>query len=251
VREGLRVRDLSNEEGNKLLKIVRRSSGSVVTWRRAQMVLLSAQHMDVAAIAKVAFTSPDRVREVINNFNDDSFEPLYPRYAGGHRPKFTLGERRQVKKVALSRPVDHGLPFSTWSLTKLAEFLVAEGVVEDISHEGLRLLWREEGVSFQAIKTFKQSKDPHFEEKKNRVLELYDIADGKAEPAPGDPEVVICMDEFGPLNIMPRPGKHWAVPSYAPRAPSGGGAGPPITAPRASVTSSPPWTCKPTSSMDM
>ncbi|HXR21284.1 MAG TPA: hypothetical protein VN786_01900 [Acidimicrobiales bacterium] len=45
VREGLRVRELSNEEGNELLRIVRRSSGSVVTWRRAQMVLLSAQGM--------------------------------------------------------------------------------------------------------------------------------------------------------------------------------------------------------------
>jgi hypothetical protein len=113
VREGLYVRELSNEEGNKLLRIVRRSSGSVVTWRRAQMVLLSAQRMDVAAIAKVAVTSADRVREVVNNFNADGFESFYPRYSGGHPPKFTLGERRQVKKVALSRPVDHGLPFST------------------------------------------------------------------------------------------------------------------------------------------
>jgi transposase len=211
VRESLYVRELSNVEGNKLLRIVRRSSGSVVTWRRAQMVLLSAQHMDVAGITKVAFTSADRVREVINNFNADGFESLYPRYSGGHPPKFTLGERRQVKKVALSRPVDHGLPFSTWSLAKLAEFLVAEGVVEDISHEGLRLLLREEGVSFQAIKTFKQSNDPHFEAKKNRVLELYEIADGKVFAGEADPDVVICMDEFGPLGIMPRPGKQWAA----------------------------------------
>jgi hypothetical protein len=35
-------------------------AGRVVTWRRAQMVLLSAQGMDVPAIAKVAFTSEDR-----------------------------------------------------------------------------------------------------------------------------------------------------------------------------------------------
>ena len=218
MREGLRVRELSNEEGNKLLRTVRRSSGSVVTWRRAQMVLLSAQGMDVAQMAKVAFTSPDRVREVINNFNDDGFESLYPRYAGGRPPKFTLGERRQVKKVALSRPGDHDLPFSTWSLPKLAEFLVAEGVVEDISHEGLRRLLNEEGVSFQAIKTFKQSADPDYEAKKNRVLELYDIADGKAEPEQDDPEVVICMDEFGPLNIMPRPGHQWAAGARLRRA---------------------------------
>jgi hypothetical protein len=42
------------------VQIVRRDSGSVVTWRRAQIVLLSAQGMDVAAIAKVVFTSEDR-----------------------------------------------------------------------------------------------------------------------------------------------------------------------------------------------
>jgi len=210
MRERLRVRELVNDEGNRLLRIVRRSSGSVVTWRRAQMVLLSAQGMDVAQIAKAAFTSADRVREVVNNFNDDGFDSLYPRYAGGRPPTFTLPERQQIKKVALSRPVDHGLPFSTWSLTKLAEFLVAEGVVDDISHEGLRAVLKDEGVSFQVIKTWKQSNDPDFEAKKNRVLELYDIADGKAQPGDDDPTVVICMDEFGPLNLLPRPGKQWA-----------------------------------------
>ena len=209
-REGLRVRDVSEEEGNRLLRIVRRSAGSVVTWRRAQMVLLSVQGMDVTGIAKVTFTSPDRVREVINNFNDDGFDSLYPKYGGGRPPTFTLPQRQQIKKIALSRPADHGLPFSTWSLTKLAEFLVAEGVVDDISHEGLRVLLRTEEVSFQAIKTFKQSTDPDYEAKKNRVLELYDIAEGKAEPGEGDPTVVFSVDEFGPLNLLPRAGKQWA-----------------------------------------
>ena len=82
---------------------VRRGSGSVVIWRRAQMVLLSAQGMDVAAIAKVAFTSEDRVRDVIRNFNADGFDSLYPKYRGGRAPKFTLGQRRAIKKIAKSR----------------------------------------------------------------------------------------------------------------------------------------------------
>nr|WP_307721024.1 hypothetical protein [Streptomyces rishiriensis] len=37
------------------------------------MVLLSAQGMPVARIAEVSFTSPDRVRDVIHNFNADGF----------------------------------------------------------------------------------------------------------------------------------------------------------------------------------
>ena len=210
-RVRVRVREISNEEGNRLLRIVRRSSGSVVTWRRAQMVLLSAQGMDVPQIAKVAFTSMDRVREVIHNFNDDGFDSLYPRYAGGRPPTFTLPQRQEIKKIALGRPVDHGLPFSTWSLAKLADYLVAEGVVDDISHEGLRALLREEGVSFQALKTWKTSNDPDFEAKKNRILELYAIADGTRKPKRGDPTVVICVDEFGPLNLQPHPGKQWGA----------------------------------------
>src|SRR3954470_12342797 len=92
------VREISNDEGNKQLRIVRRSSGSVVTWRRAQMVLLSAQGMDVPMIAKVTFTSPDRVRDVLHNFNADGFDSLRPKYAGGRPPKFDVAQRAQSRR---------------------------------------------------------------------------------------------------------------------------------------------------------
>jgi transposase len=213
VRDRLRVREIDDDEGRRLVRIVRRGSGSVVTWRRAQMVLLSAQGMDVAAIARVAFTSDDRVRDVIRNFNTDGFGSLYPRYRGGRPSRFTLPQRREVKKIAKARPADYDLPFSAWSLSKLAEFLVAEGVVDDISHEGLRMLLREEGVTFQRLKTWKTSKDPHYAAKKARVERLYAIADGEVTPGPGEPEVIFCMDEFGPLNLQPRPGRQWAAVS--------------------------------------
>jgi transposase len=62
------------------------------------MVLLSAQGMDAAAIAKVAFTSEDRVRDVIRNFNADGFGSLYPKYKGGRPPKFSLPQRRRSRR---------------------------------------------------------------------------------------------------------------------------------------------------------
>jgi hypothetical protein len=40
--------------------------------------------------------------------------------------KFTLGQRREIKKIAKSKPGGHDRPFSAWSLSKLAEFPVAE-----------------------------------------------------------------------------------------------------------------------------
>jgi hypothetical protein len=53
-------------------------------------------------------------------------------------------------------------------------------------------------VSWQATKTWKASNDPDFVEKIDRVLDLYDHP-----PAEGR---VICVDEFGPLNLLPRAG---------------------------------------------
>ena len=67
--------------------------------------------------------SEDRVRDVIRNFNADGFDSLYPRYKDGYPLKFTLGQRREI---AMSKPAERDLPFFARSLSKLAEFLVAE-----------------------------------------------------------------------------------------------------------------------------
>ena len=76
------------------------------------------------------------------------------------------------------------------------------------------------------MKTWKSSADPEYAAKKARIDQLYAIADGETAPAaggaeavsasagaadgPGDPEIVFCLDEFGPLNLQPRPGHQWA-----------------------------------------
>ncbi|BCL28485.1 hypothetical protein GCM10017557_33440 [Streptomyces aurantiacus] len=106
--------------------------------------------MPVARIAEVSFTSDDRARDMIRNFNMNGFDSLCPKYSGGRPQMFTLPERREIKKLAKSKPTEHDLPFSTWSLTNPADFLVTEGVVDDSSHESLRISLRKEGISFQS-----------------------------------------------------------------------------------------------------
>jgi transposase len=92
------------------LRILRCRIGSGVTWRRAQMVLFSAQAMDVPQISRVTFTSEERVRDVIHNLNADAFESLYPRYKGGRQPKFSEAQRERssgslsrIRRIAGSR----------------------------------------------------------------------------------------------------------------------------------------------------
>ena len=59
---------------------------------------------------------------------------------------------------------------------------MAEGVVDDISHEGRRTLPGEEGVSFQRIRTWKASKDPDSYTRTERVRHLlaaYELGEDK------------------------------------------------------------------------
>jgi len=74
----LGLRPLSDEEGMRLLRMVRRGAGNIVTWRRTQIALWAAQGYPVARIAEIGFTSEDRVRGVIHSFNRDGFSSLSP-----------------------------------------------------------------------------------------------------------------------------------------------------------------------------
>ena len=84
----------------------------------------------------------------LENASAPDIRPVIGELASGWPPKFDPDQRAAITRIALARPGDHGLPFSTWSLSKLGDYLVAQGVVDDISHEGLQQLFRDEGVSF-------------------------------------------------------------------------------------------------------
>lgn len=75
---------------------------------------------------------------------------------------------------------------------------------------GPAVLLREEGVTFQRLKTWKASTDPRYAAKKTRIEQLHAIADREITRQGGDPEVTFRVDEFGPLNLQPRPGRQWA-----------------------------------------
>ncbi|MFE1799774.1 hypothetical protein ACFW9L_26920 [Streptomyces sp. NPDC059517] len=122
--------------------------------------------MPLAKIAEVSFTSDGQVRGVIPHFNFDHFDSLQAKYKGGRLRTFTLPEGREIRKIAKSKVTDHELPFPpgvcpSWRTSRSeADFLVTEGVIDDISHEGPRILLRTGGVSFHRRKHWKISRDP-------------------------------------------------------------------------------------------
>ncbi|WP_083275996.1 IS630 family transposase [Pseudonocardia sp. HH130630-07] len=198
------VRGLTPDEAQRLVRITR-TARDRVRLRRAGIVLASVQGRTATEAAMMFAAKPQYAREVIHAFNQQGFAALDPKWSGGRPRRFGPHVRELICRVARTPPQQVGLPFTTWSLAKLVEHLAAAHRVV-ISVETVRQVLRDAGVRWQATKTWKASRDPRFVEKMNRILDLYDrAADGRLEPGAR----VICVDEFGPLNLLPRPGRGW------------------------------------------
>jgi transposase len=193
------VHELAPDEAQRLVNITRRTRDRV-RLRRAGIVLASVQGRSASEIAGMYAASPRYVREVIHAFNESGFAALDPKWSGGRPARFGPAVRETVCRVAKTPPQRLGLPFTTWSLAKLVDYLRDHRKVK-MSTETVRRILTSAGISWQATKTWKASKDPDFAAKMRRILALYD-----RPPADGR---VICVDEFGPLNLQPRPGRGW------------------------------------------
>jgi transposase len=213
--ERVRVRRLSPAEGQRLQRIVRRGEskqgGNVIRWRRAVMILASAGGNTVPVIARLVAADEDTVREVIHRFNQVGLDCLDPEWAGGRPRLLDPGDEEFVAATATARPGALGLPFTCWSICKLADFLAthADRPVR-ISREALRELLHRHGISFQHTSTWKESTDPDYEAK----LAVIEDVTGRC------PDRVFAFDEFGPLGIRPVPGAGWAPEGKPQRLPA-------------------------------
>src|SRR3954468_15032481 len=137
------------DEGRRVQRITR-TSKDPVRLRRAIVVMMSGQGQTVRDITSLLQVSDDYVRDVIHAFSERGFDALNPKWSGGPRKKIGDRIREWICLIARTSPAECGLArFSTWSLTKLRDYLLAEGIVAAISRETLRRILRAGGVSWQ------------------------------------------------------------------------------------------------------
>ena len=85
----------------------------------------------------------------------------------GRPPILRAEQLRELVDVALSSPAERGLPFSNWSVPKLAEYCRRKRLLPEVTDEWVRRLLRREGLTAQRVRTWKTSQDPAFDRKKN------------------------------------------------------------------------------------
>lgn len=205
-------------------QIVRRGKHGSVRARRAMIIMAAASGTAVPAIARLVVADEDTVRDVIHAFNAKGLNVLDPRWAGG-RPRLISDEDIAfVVQAATIRPKTLGLPFTRWSLRKLAAYLSGayrhtepgrSGWIQParkvtIGRERLRQVLHANNITFQRTRTWKQSTDPEFDAKLDRIEHV----------TTHFPDRVFAFDQFGPLSIRPHHGSTWAPTTKVDRLPA-------------------------------
>jgi len=199
--ERVRARRLTDQEGQRLQQIVRRGKHGSIRVRRALIIMASASGTTVPAIARLAAADEDTVRDVVCAFNEKGLAALDPQWAGGRPRLITEDDVEFIVTAATTRPEKLGLPFTHWSLRKLAAYLAANPCrAVRAGRERLRQILHDHGISFQRTRTWKESADPEKDAKLDRIEHVTSRF----------PDRCFAFDQFGPLSIRPAHGSAWA-----------------------------------------
>lgn len=131
--------NLSQSEHQVLEKIAHRPSTAQQIAQRARIVLKAAEGQNNAEIARTLAISVKMVRQwrrrwVEGGSSAQSLEErLQDRERRGAPLKFTLEQQVECMAMACRDPMEYGRPLSHWSAHELADELMKQGLIQQIS----------------------------------------------------------------------------------------------------------------------
>ncbi len=135
---------------------------------RTQMVLLAAERRLVAAeIATVVRQDEQTVRRWLLRYQAEGTAGLADAPRPGSPGKLTSTYRRRLVECVRRRPRSLGLPYSLWTLQRLADHLAEETGLR-LSDETVRRALKADGIVLSRPQHKITSPDPEYEVKKRR-----------------------------------------------------------------------------------
>lgn len=163
----LRLRPLTRGERRLLRAKVRDLALAVRIHQRYRIIEAAGQGLGALAIGERVGCHFTVVYDWVHRFNASGFATFEQVPNPRGRPPILKAEQlRALVEVALSSPVERGLPFSVWSVPKLAAYCRRRRLLPAVTDEWVRRLLRREGLTAQRVRTWKTSQDPAFDLKK-------------------------------------------------------------------------------------
>ena len=164
----LRVREVSEDERAKLERIVRAKTAPVRLVERARIVLAALAGRSAPQVAAEVGVTAATARQWIKRYNATGLAGLDDAPRAGRPRTYTEPDQSRVVAKARSlppKPEGHDVPPTChWTLDRLQEELHKDGV--PIKRSQIRRLLKAEHVKWQQPRTWLESADPEFAEKR-------------------------------------------------------------------------------------
>ncbi len=166
------VRELTAEEQAKIERLVHSQTAPVRLVRRAWVVKLSAEGQTPLEIARRLGVVEKVPRLWIRRFNEHGVAGLDDASRSGRKPTYIEEQRSRVIAKARGLPPkpegEEVPPTCHWTLDRLEEELNKEGL--PIKRSQIRRILKAEHIKWQKPRTWLESDDPEFAEKRGRSL---------------------------------------------------------------------------------
>jgi transposase len=164
----LQLRALSADERQVLQSKLRDLSLSARVHQRYRIIDQSLKGFSLMETADRVGCHFTVAYDWVHRFNESGFSSFEQVSNPRGRPPILQAEHlRELVDVALSSPSERGLPFSNWSVPRLAQYCRQRKLLPPVTDEWVRRLLHREGLTPQRIRTWKTSSDPNFDRKKN------------------------------------------------------------------------------------
>lgn len=196
------VRGLTPEERAFISKRVKSTDRNIRD--RTRVVDLSSEGYSVPQIMEELKRDRNYVLRWIDRFNNEGIEGLETKKRSG-RPKVYMGtEEQKVITLINTRPVDLGLHFNTWDISKLQRYFNERG--DMISWSTIKRILKKNKIRLKNAQKWMTSNDPYYQSKKERKEELKNNRPRKGK--------VVSFDEKGTVTV-----KHYGGRSYSKEQP--------------------------------
>ena len=163
----LQLSPLSEQRLDELNELYR-TTKEVRLRTRAQMILLaSEQGMPAPAIAKIVRENSQTVRNWFKRYEAEGIEGLKDAPRPGSPRKVTTEYVSQLVEVVRQRPRSLGLPFSMWTLARLADYMAEQTGIR-VEGETVRVHLKENEIVLSRPQHKISSPDPQYMVKKRR-----------------------------------------------------------------------------------
>lgn len=197
---------LSDTERTTLAHLVRASTTEQRIATRAQAILWSGDAVTGAEIARRLRWTPETVTKWQRRWHERADLPPAERLAdaprSGRPRSFPPAQEATAREIACDRPVDRGVPLSRFSVPEVWRRVREDGVAPTVSESTVRRWLHATAIRPWRYRMWLHPRDPHFAERAEPVLDLYEGV-WQGQPL-GPHDYVLCADEKSQLQVLAR-----------------------------------------------